>query len=153
ALSFTGADIMRLDAGGDLILSTNGGEVRQRKPVIYQEADGIRRTIAGRYVIHGGRGGRDGGDATVGFGIGAYDPALPLVIDPIIIYSTFLGGTRDVNLQGLAIGDFASDVAVDAAGNVYVAGYSYGADFPTEKPLQAARSTAPDAVVFKLNAA
>lgn len=144
ALSFTGADAIRLDAGGDLILSTSAGEVRQRKPVIYQESGGNRRLIAGQYTIR---------NSTIAFDIAAYDPALPLVIDPIILYSTFLGGTQDNYFGGLYIGDFASDVAVDAAGNACVTGYSHGADFPTEKPLQAARKAAPDAVVFKLNPA
>lgn len=144
-LQFTGAEKIELDTAGDLVLHTAAGLVRQRKPLIYQEQDGVRQSVTGSYVQ------TEAGQ--VGFQIGAYDPTLSLVIDPVLSYSTYLGGTRDVRFYGLYIGDFPADIAVDAAGNAYVAGYSIGTDFPTEKPLQAARKAAPDAIIFKLNPA
>jgi uncharacterized protein (TIGR03437 family) len=149
-LAFTGVDAAHIADNGDLVLTTATGELRQHRPLIYQKTNGQemgdgKQGIAGGYVMR-----RDG---QVGFEIGEYDATRPLVIDPTIVYSTYLGGTRDMRLEGLSIGDFASDIAIDAAGNAYVAGYTYGADFPTEKPMQATRSNGPDAVVFKLNPA
>jgi Beta-propeller repeat len=135
-LSFDGVDRMEVNAQGDLVLHTEGGELRQRKPVTYQEMNGRRREIASRYVLRGGR--------QVGFELAAYDPALPLVIDPVLVYSTYLGGT------GM---DVAQDVAVDAAGNAYLIGYTFSADFPTADPLQPAPggTLTPDVFVTKLN--
>lgn len=144
-LQITGAERLELDASGDLLLHTAAGLVRQHKPLIYQERQGMRQVVAGGYQLE------EAGQ--VSFQIGAYDAAQPLVIDPVLSYSTYLGGTRDVRFFGLNIGDFPADIAVDAAGNAYVAGYSVGTDFPTEKPLQAALKAAPDAIIFKLNPA
>lgn len=144
-LQFTGAAKVELDATGDLLLHTAAGILRQHKPLVYQERQGLRQPIAGGYQLDE--------LGQVSFQIGAYDSASTLVIDPVLSYSTYLGGTRDVRFFGLNIGDFPSDIAVDAAGNAYVAGYSIGTDFPTEKPLQAALKTAPDAIIFKLNPA
>jgi hypothetical protein len=100
---FGGARGVRLNADGALVLRTRGGEVRQPKPVAYQEGDGRRTYVACDYVSS-----RPG---EVGFRLGAYDRARPLVIDPVLVYSTFLGGS--VTAQG---------VAADAAGNAYVIG-------------------------------
>jgi hypothetical protein len=136
-LAFEGADRMEVDEQGDLILHTEGGELRQRKPVTYQEMNGRRREIASRYVLRGGQ--------QVGFELAAYDPARPLVIDPVLVYSTYLGGT------GV---DVAQDVAVDARGNAYIIGYTFSPDFPTADPLQPTPGggLASDVLVTKLNA-
>jgi Beta-propeller repeat len=136
-LVFDGADRMDVDAQGDLILHIEGGQLRQRKPVTYQEMNGHRREIASRYVLRGGR--------QVGFELAAYDPARPLVIDPVLGYSTYLGGTGADSAQG---------VAVDAAGNAYITGFTFSPDFPTVDPLQPAPggSMASDVFVTKLNA-
>jgi Beta-propeller repeat len=136
-LSFDGADRMEVDARGDLILHTEGGELRQRKPLTYQEMNGRRREIASRYVLRGGQ--------QVGFEVAAYDPARPLVIDPVLGYSTYLGGTAS---------DVAQGVAVDAAGNAYISGLTSSLDFPTAEPLQPAPAggLGSDVFVTKLNA-
>jgi beta-propeller repeat-containing protein len=136
-LAFDGVDRMEVGAEGDLILHTDGYELRQRRPVTYQEMNGRRQEIANRYVLRGGR--------QVGFELAAYDPARPLVIDPVLGYSTYLGGTG---------ADFAQAVAVDAAGNGYITGYTYSLDFPTASPLQPTPggSVTPDVFVTKLNA-
>jgi len=82
--------------------------------------------------------------AELGFEVGAYDASLPLVIDPTLVYSTYLGGSGF---------DYGSGIAVDSAGNAYVTGQTYSTDFPTANPFQAARVGGPDAFVAKLNAA
>jgi Beta-propeller repeat len=126
-LTFDGVKRMEVDDSGDLILQTGDGEVRQRKPVAYQEsgqeADGRRWEIASRYVLTG--------EQQVGFELAAYDRTRPLVIDPVLDYSTYLGG------MGV---EQAHDVAVDAEGNAYVTGSTTSLDFPTAGPLQPAYS-------------
>lgn len=115
ALTFGGAQKMEVDGGGDLVLHTQGGKVRQRKPVIYQEVDGERRMVAGSYALKG--------SDEAGFHLGDYDASKPLVIDPVLEYSTYLGGGGS--------GDVGYDVAVDKDGNAYVTGYTISGDFPT----------------------
>ncbi len=134
-LAFDGADKLELDAQGDLVLHVAGGQTCLRKPVAYQQVNGLRQQIAGRYLLQGKR--------QVRFQVAAYDASQPLVIDPVLIYSTYLGGSG--NEAGMAI-------AVDAAGNAYVTGYTSSANFPTASPLQATYAGG-DAFVAKLNAA
>lgn len=112
-LAFEGARQMRLDARGDLVLITSGGAVRQQKPIIYQEVNGSRKSIDGRYVMKGKK--------KIGFEIAKYDASLPLVIDPTLVYFTYLGGAR---------GDQGFGIAADAFGNAYVTGYA-SSTFPT----------------------
>jgi Beta-propeller repeat len=118
-LSFDGADQIEIDAQGELVLKTANGEVRQRKPVAYQEVDGSKRDIASRYALKGER--------EVSFELGEYDRTQPLVIDPVIVYSTYLGGSSF---------EYRGSIAVDAAGNAYVTGITESLDFPTSNPLQ-----------------
>ncbi|HEY7909865.1 MAG TPA: SBBP repeat-containing protein [Thermomicrobiales bacterium] len=114
ALSVDGATGVTLDATtGDLVLTMATGEVRQHAPTIYQDVDGERRIVAGGYAM------RD--DGTVGFRVGEYDPSLPLVIDPTLVYSTFLGGSGN---------DEGTGIAVDTGGSVYVTGYTKSTNFP-----------------------
>jgi Tol biopolymer transport system component len=135
-LAVAGAERIEIDKRGDLVIGTAGGDVRQRKPVVYQETAGGKRYIAGRYKLDAER--------RVGFEIGAYDATLPLVIDPVLGYSTLLGG-GDV--------DFAQDIAVDAAGSAYIAGITQSLDFPvTAGAAQTANGGPPtDAYVTKLS--
>ncbi|MGH9941600.1 MAG: SBBP repeat-containing protein, partial [Pyrinomonadaceae bacterium] len=139
-MRFTGAERLEVDAAtGDLVLQTpgGGGELRQLKPVIYQEvAGGMRQEIAGRYVIKERR--------VVGFEVDEYDRALPLVIDPVLSYSTYLGG---INSDG------GTGITIDAAGNAYVTGNTSSSNFPTANPLQATFGAGGDVFVTKLNAA
>jgi hypothetical protein len=118
-LGFDGADQIEIDAQGDLVLRTPQGEVRQRKPVAYQEVDGSRREITSRYALKDKQ--------EVGFELGEYDRTRPLVIDPVIAYSTYLGGSSD---------ELTGSIAVDAAGNAYVIGLTWSLDFPTSNALQ-----------------
>ena len=84
-LAFEGAREVHIDARGELVLGVEGGEVRQHKPVVYQEVAGVKQEVAGRYVMKGKR--------QVGFRVAAYDPSRPLIIDPVLVYSTYLGGS------------------------------------------------------------
>src|SRR5467141_3621882 len=97
ALRVEGARKMRINAHGDLVLSVSGGEVELRKPVVYQNVRGERREIAGRYVF--------AGDHRVTFAVASYDRSEPLILDPVLNYSTYLGGSSD---------DVGSGIAVDA---------------------------------------
>jgi hypothetical protein len=133
-LGFEGADKLEVDAQGDLVLHTTAGAIRQRKPVIYQEVGGERREIAGGYVIKGTR--------QVGFRVAAYDASRPLVIDPALFYSTYLGGS-DFD-EGLSI-------AVDTSGNAYVTGQTGSADFPTTPGAFQTGGPTGAAFVTKLN--
>ncbi|HEX7154398.1 MAG TPA: SBBP repeat-containing protein [Thermoanaerobaculia bacterium] len=133
---FDGAERIDLDANGDLVLQLAAGEVRQRAPFVYQERDGSRHAVPSRYRRLGAR--------EFGFRLGAYDRALPLVIDPVLAWSTYLGGS------GV---DAAHDLAVDSGRNVYLTGSTGSTNFPTANALQAANAGAEDAFVAKLNPA
>jgi hypothetical protein len=109
---------LRLAANGDLVVTTANGALAFRKPLIYQIADGRRQRVAGGFALLGKH--------TVGFRLGSYDRAKALVIDPVLAYSTYLGGSAQFGDQGHAIG-------VDSAGNVYVAGQTFSTDFPVTK--------------------
>lgn len=133
ALAMEGTTGVTLDAAtGDLVLDTVAGTVRQHAPTIYQTVGGERRTVTGGYAI------RDGG--TVGFAVGGYDATLPLVIDPTLVYSAYLGGS------GL---DQGFGIAVDTSGNAYITGTTTSADFPGTPPMTYGGGI--DAFVTKLN--
>ncbi|NOT64346.1 MAG: hypothetical protein HOP19_29360, partial [Acidobacteria bacterium] len=126
-----------LNDAGELILNVTNREVRWRKPVAWQMMDGVRCEVACEYRL----------DATqqISFKLGAYDRRQPLVIDPALVYSTFLGGTG---------ADSATGIAVDAAGNAYVCGTTSSLNFPVMNAWQASKDSATtDAYVAKLNAA
>jgi Beta-propeller repeat len=126
-LRFKGASKLTVNAAGELVLHTAAGELPQPRPVVYQEIDGVRRTIAGSYLLKG----RD----QVGFGIGDYDRSRPLTIDPLLAYSTYFGGSGD---------EIGWDIAVDAAGNAHIVGTRPSVRFPD--------SVDDDAFVAKFNA-
>lgn len=133
-----GAERVVVESDGSLALTTNGQLARWLPPVAYQESNGARREIACRYRVV-----KRGAQHRIEFALGAYDRRLPLVIDPVFVYSTTLGGL---------IEDAALGVAADEAGNTYVAGYTASADFPTANPLQAslASQARTDAFVLKI---
>jgi len=154
-LSFTGADGIRIDAAsGDLVLKVGDDEVRFRKPAVYQPTvaavDERRRRsqsaataeLDGTFVL--------ASNNLVAFRVAGYDPKRALLIDPVLSYSTYLGGSGD---------DFGWGIAVDSSGNAYVTGGTDSTDFPTANPFQATcdgcapYASGPDAFVAKLNAA
>jgi Beta-propeller repeat len=134
-LGFDGTDQIEIDAQGDLVLKIADGEVRQRKPVAYQEVSGVRREVTSRYAVKDKQ--------EVGFELGEYDHTRPLVIDPVMAYSTYLGGGSNANSPG--------SIVVDAAGNAYVTGFTFALDFPTSNPLQPNPGGNGDVFVAKLN--
>jgi len=135
-LSFEGADRLEIDPRGELVLHTAGGDLRMQKPLIYQEVEGVRQPIGGGYVRKNER--------QVGFQVAAYERARPLVIDPVLVYSSYLGGTGD---------DLGQGIAVDHSGQVHVTGETGSTDFPIQNPLQSALGGSLDVFVAKLNRA
>lgn len=133
-LSIDSARKLKTDTHGDLILRIADTEVRLVKPTVYQESGGNRKAIASRYVLHGRR--------EVGFEVAAYDRNEPLIIDPVLSYSTYLGGSS---------GAFGNAIAVDSAGNAYVTGGTNSIDFPTKNPAQAASGGNTDVFVAKFD--
>ncbi|MCP5116608.1 MAG: hypothetical protein GY953_37745, partial [bacterium] len=114
-LGYEGVRSLRLDDQGDLIIDAGAGPVRQPRPTIYQESGARRLEVQGRYRLEGGR--------QVGFELEAYNPALALVIDPVVnTYSTYLGGSGEEQTYS---------IAADADGNAYVVGRTFSTDFPT----------------------
>jgi hypothetical protein len=108
----------RIAVDGSLVLPTEGGEVRFRKPVVYQHMPGsgtqtARSYVDSHYVLKNGD--------QVGFEVAAYDAGKALVIDPVLSYSTYLGGSMD---------DFGNAIAVDSDGNIYVTGGTSSTNFP-----------------------
>lgn len=118
-LRFDGADQIRINKEGNLLFATKGGEVTQRAPVIYQEVNGARQTVAGRYVLRNKN--------EVRFEIGDYDRNRQLIIDPQLIYATLYGGNEF---------DVGRGIAVDSAGNAYVVGNTSSPNLPLANPIQ-----------------
>ena len=112
-VDFDGADRLTLDPSGNLVIGTDSGEVVQRAPVLYQESGTGRSSVAGRFVLSG--------DDRVRYEVGPHDPTLPLVIDPILDYSTYLGGSDIEDLAG---------VTGDGTGAVLLVGRTESVDFP-----------------------
>lgn len=112
-MAFEGPDRIEIDKHGNLLLLIEGGEMTLQKPVIYQLVKGKRQIIDGQYIHLA--------ENEVGFKVSSYEAQAPLIIDPVLSYSTYLGGSSD---------DVGTTIAVDAAGNAYLAGYTYSTNFP-----------------------
>jgi hypothetical protein len=131
-LSFAGQESVRIEKG-DLVLKSAFGDVRHRKPRIYQERNGREIEIAGRFVLHGARQAK--------FEVGAYDSGRTLVVDPALVYATYIGGSGS---------DYAWAVAVDSAGCAYIAGETWPVSFP--RTFSVSNTTGnQDAFLVKLN--
>jgi photosystem II stability/assembly factor-like uncharacterized protein len=136
-LNFSGQQGMQIDNQGNLILQTSAGNVVEQAPVAYQDTTSGRQTVASHFVLNA--------NGQVSIAVGAYDTTQPLVIDPMLNYSTYLGGSG---------ADEGEGIAVDSFGNAYVTGTTTSLDFPTAVPTL--NSTAPGSFsvfVAKLNAA
>ncbi len=114
-LRFEGAERMEILANGELALHLGGRVLTHKAPYAYQEVNGRRETVRAQYARRG--------DNAVGFALGSYDTTRPLVIDPVLVYSTYLGGNR---------ADAVTGMAVDKEGAVYVAGETVSIDFPVK---------------------
>ncbi len=135
AMRIDGADDISRDDTGNLVLSTAAGLLTMRVPEVYQQFGEQRRSVDARYSL----------DETgrVAFELGPYDRREPLVIDPQLVMSTFLGGSGN----GV---DQANGIAVDSKGSPYIVGTTETTDFPVKSPLQSKRRGQSDAVVTKL---
>jgi len=143
-LSFGGAKQVRIDEGGDLVVSIADGELRQPKPLVYQDVGGVRTEIASHYVLRQTPNYRPQtpDSFAVGIEVESYDASRELVIDPVLVYSTYLGG--DFGDQGLGI-------AVDGKGNAYVTGQTDSLNFPTQDAFQSMNAGSTDAFVTKFS--
>jgi hypothetical protein len=116
-LAFSGMETTAIDAKGNLVVATAAGVVVYEAPVVFQLQHGERRLVTGAY--------RRSGPNTFGFLLGRYDHGKPLIIDPVLSYSTFFGGSG---------ADAVTSVAVDNAGNMYLTGWTESSDFPMASP-------------------
>lgn len=115
ALKLNGERKVSIDGNGNLLIEVGEGEVRLEKPVIYQELEGKRREVAGGYVFASDR---------IQFAVSGYDKSKPLIIDPVLNYSTYLGGSVKGDVP------FGMGIAIDTLGNAYVAGQTFSTTFP-----------------------
>lgn len=124
-----------IDRLGNLVLKLPDGEARLKKPAIYQEISGTRYLVSGQFTLLG--------NDQIAFKIGHFDRTRPLIVDPALVYSTYLGGSSD---------DETAQVSVDGSGNIYVIGTAQSNDFPLVNPLQSNKTGFLEAFVTKFDA-
>jgi hypothetical protein len=145
-LAFEGADNIEVDQTGELILYLSGRQVRLHRPRVYQELQGARKEIAAQYRLKWPTENPAPGELPqVAFAVAAYDTTRPLVIDPVVVYSTYLGGSGNDLLW--------APLAVDSKGSAYIAGVTWSVDFPTKTPFQATLRGVYNGFVTKLSPA
>ena len=126
AMKVDGARKISINSRGHVVLSVAGGEVELQKPLVYQNVNGERREIASRYALTG--------DHRLTFAVADYDRSEPLVLDPVLNYSTYLGGSA---------GDLGLAIAVDGSGNAFIAGETFSTNFPRPAGTPGGVSPAP----------
>jgi hypothetical protein len=136
-LAFEGAEKIEIDSQGALALETPAGRIHMRKPLAYQPREGARQVISAGYVRRGAR--------EVGFEVDAYDRSAPLVVDPVLVYATYIGTRAGDN-------EYGTGIAVDSSGSVYVTGITMSADFPITPGAFQKSLGSVHAFVTKLNA-
>ena len=146
-LKIEGADKLEVDSQGDLVAHIHNIKVSWNRPHVYQETEGGRKQIIARFVLKKNQ--------RIGFEVGAYDPAKPLIIDPALVYSTYLGGTGDE----FTFNSFAPNgvkIALDTNGNVFVVGQTLSRNFPTRNAYDSTANGADtnlcDVFITKFNA-
>ena len=133
-IRFHGAKKLRIDRNGSLLLEAGGRRVSLEKPQAFQETEGTKKTVECRYVLIAAN--------TIGIRVGDIDHGKPLVIDPVLAYSTYLGGNSS---------ELGTGVAVDSLGNAYVTGTTDSPNFPTANALQPALA-GQNVFITKINA-
>ena len=119
-----------IDKEGNLVLTAVDGPASFEKPILYQKDGDKKISVNGWFVAT---------DDQIRFHLGEYDHARPLFIDPVLSYASYLGGTSTDNIGNFIGPGHTSPtqgIAVDAQGSVYVTGYTYSTDFPTQNPYQ-----------------
>ena len=149
-LRFQGAQDVSIDPGGDLVLTISGRDVRLHAPRIYQTIDNQERPVQGRFELRG--------ENEVGFALDEYDRSRALVIDPVLTYSTYLGGSEDEGCSLILTPSNPTPlsgcpaVAVDPASNAYIAGPTTSTDFPVSgSPFQSTLNGTSNIFVAKFN--
>jgi len=127
-VAYQGIESLRVDKDGPLLIKTAAGHMRESAPRIYQEIAGRRIPVEGRFKLLSA--------TSYTFEVSAYNAAYDLVVDPTLLYSTFLGGSAGNNFYTTGTQETATGLAVDAAGNAYVTGYTLSTDFPSTPGAQ-----------------
>ena len=136
--SYEGVKELKVNKRGELVaVLPSGREVVQRRPIVYQKVGGERVKVEGRYIVK-----REGNIFVYSFKVKDYDPKYTLVIDPMLSYSTYIGGSST---------DIAYGVAVDPSGNAYLVGKSFSMDFPTKGSFQGTNKGHYDVFVSKIS--
>ena len=134
-IEYEGINNLFLTPSGDIKIDTNFGSIFENKPFIYQEINGVKRKIYGKY--------RTIEPNVFGFEIDDYtNPSFPIVIDPILKYSSYLGGNNY---------DVGEEIAADSSGNVYIIGHTDSTNYPTQNPYQGTLAAFTDAFITKLH--
>ena len=134
-LQFDGFEKLDINAQGEILLQPAAGPaVQLHKPLVYQDIDGQRRKVPGAYAVRGDK---------VSFQLGAYDRGAPLVIDPVLAFSTYLGGGNDEAGWAIAMGP---------EGDIYVTGDTNATDFPLVNAFKQSAGGDTDVFVTKLSA-
>ncbi|MBI5893614.1 MAG: SBBP repeat-containing protein [Deltaproteobacteria bacterium] len=134
-LSYEGIEDLKVTENGDLQIVLKEGSIIQKKPIIYQEIDGKIVKVDGRFKIQDSRLATldskpttlDPQQFSYSFEVASYNKDHDLVIDPVLVYSTYLGGSGT---------DYGRGIAVDTSGNAYITGYTSSTDFPGASPIQ-----------------
>lgn len=133
-LKLEGAQQLEIDSQGQLLVHTSSGVLQQHKPIVYQVVDGNKQLVEGKYLLSK--------QQEVKIALASYDHHQPLVIDPILSYSTYLGGTKI---------DTGRQIAVDVFGNAYIVGQTNSVNFPSKKAYQNANRGFSNVFITKLN--
>jgi len=140
-LTYNGIEGLTTDGEGELLIATAFGELKETRPYIYQEIEG-ERVVHGSFEIRSPASHYRTGKFSYGFQVASYNPSYPLIIDPTLSYSTYLGG------DGY---DYGYGIAVDGSGNAYVTGDTGSTDFPTQNPYHGTYAGNVDAFITKLS--
>ena len=137
-LTYNGIEGLSTNGEGELLIGTAFGELKETRPYIYQEIEG-KKVVDGSFEIQSPAGQSQTRKFSYGFQVASYDPSYPLIIDPTLSYSTYLGGSSFEDGEG---------IAVDGSGNAYVTGDTYSSDFPMQNPYQGTKAGSDSVDVF-----